>query len=802
MHAAKATSVHRTGRLLALELWLCSVVCWWGLGIPFSKLWWLVNEKQLHWIFICYAWEVPAVGWTGAVIVPWLLWRRLTGDLSSATLDTLRRLARFPSRVALIVLGTSTIGYALGALQVRQFAALPLPEAAKIVVQGPVLGGLLAVAAYFLAERAIRTLTLPHGLTGAGAPDLRVSHSLYAKVFSITLALMLGVAAPLLLYSLTQRQLDAEEDIGNRLEDVIAPARTLVELEGAMDAFGPKAYGFVFRRSNNFVVAGSGAGRVLLGDGQADFAKYLSGGRARGHFAGRDGSHKVVGYNTVPGLLPDGDDAVFVGVVPMTDYGSALATSGSAVLVIGGVSLVLGLCLAGMLAHSIVDPLRRLQSATVQMAAGSLEIDPVGVAGGDEVASLARQFDRMAQRVHADERSLRAAYDALQSAQDRLVQAEKLAAAGRVVSGVAHELNNPLSAILHFVEDLLANEALPGPDREALTAVSLQARRARKIVRDLLAFVRRREYHGAPADVEAVLRHTLVGLKPELDRLGTRVEVTIDPSLPPVFIDPAGLEQVITNLVVNGAQAAGAGGIVRVSARPERGGAAVEVEDNGPGITPGALPHIFEPFYTTKAPGQGTGLGLSVSLGIAIQYGGTLDGGNTTAEGEGARFSLWLPPAPAGRAARDEAAPGAEPDRRPRVSPPPEAPPAERTLRVLVVDDEEPIRIALQRYFRRHGWLVDEAVDGEEGLRKLLGNGRAYDVILTDLKMPRVSGTELHDRLARERPDLFRRLIVMTGDVASPEAAALLACTDRPVIEKPFELSELAQVVGRVAAGS
>jgi CheY-like chemotaxis protein len=133
------------------------------------------------------------------------------------------------------------------------------------------------------------------------------------------------------------------------------------------------------------------------------------------------------------------------------------------------------------------------------------------------------------------------------------------------------------------------------------------------------------------------------------------------------------------------------------------------------------------------------------------------------------------------------------------VSPPPEAPAAQRTLRVLVVDDEEPIRTALQRYFQRHGWAVEEAGDGAEGLEKLLGNGRVYDVILTDLKMPHVSGIELHDRLARERPDLFRRLIVMTGDVASPEAADLLARTDRPVIEKPFELAELARVIGRVA---
>ena len=795
MPAAHLRSPEATGRRLAFQLWVCSILCWWGLGIPFSKLWWLVNEKQLHWIFICYAWEVPVLGWTGAVLVPWLLWRRLTDNLAAATHDTLRRLARFPASASLLALGTSTLGYAVGAGQVRRLAGLPLPEAAKIVVQGPVLGALLAAAAYFFAERAIRSLALPRGLAATAAPERGVWHSIYGKVFSITVALTLAVAAPLFLYSLAQRQLDAEENIGRRLEDAVAPARTLRELESAVGQFGPNAYGFVFRRSNNFVVGGTGVGRVLLGDGQADFVHHLAGG-GQGRFAGRDATHKVVAFNTVPGLLPDGDDAVFVGVVPMSDYGSALVASSDAVLLIGGGSLLLGLALAAMLAHSIVDPLRRLQAAAAQMAAGDLEIDAVGVAGGDEVALLARQFDRMAQRVQADESSLRSAYDALQAAQDRLVQAEKLAAAGRVVSGVAHELNNPLSAVLHFVEDLLADETRPATDREALTAVSLQARRARKIVRDLLAFVRRREYRGAPADVEQVLRHTVAGLKPELDRLGTRLEISVEPGMPPVFIDPAGLEQVITNLVMNGAQAAGTSGVVQVRAGPKRGGAALEVEDNGPGIAAEALPHIFEPFYTTKAPGQGTGLGLSVSLGIASQYGGTLDAENRP--GGGARFCLWLPQS-LGTPEAGAPASEAPADQRQRVSPPPEASAAKRTLRVLVVDDEEPIRTALQRYFQRHGWAVEEAGDGAEGLEKLLSNGRVYDVILSDLKMPYVSGIELHDRLARERPELFRRLIVMTGDVASPEAADLLARTDRPVIEKPFELAELARVIGRVA---
>ena len=173
MHAANAGSVNRTGRLLALQLWLCSVVCWWGLGIPFSRLWWLVNEKQLHWILFCYAWEVPAVGWTGAVIVPWY-------PVAAAHARSLLRHAGYAPTARPLSLPRGPDGprHQHDRLRPRRASGPAIcrgaAEAAKIVVQGPVLGGLLAVAAYFLAERAIRTLTLPHGLTGAGT---RISRS-------------------------------------------------------------------------------------------------------------------------------------------------------------------------------------------------------------------------------------------------------------------------------------------------------------------------------------------------------------------------------------------------------------------------------------------------------------------------------------------------------------------------------------------------------------------------------------------------------------------------------------------------
>ena len=116
---------------LALQLWLASILCWWVLGLQFSRLWWLVNPKQLSWILFCYAWEVPAVGWTGAVLIPWLRLRRLIRRLPDGDAETARQLARFPLFVFWMVLGTSTVGYALGAVQVNHFAALRLSKSPR-----------------------------------------------------------------------------------------------------------------------------------------------------------------------------------------------------------------------------------------------------------------------------------------------------------------------------------------------------------------------------------------------------------------------------------------------------------------------------------------------------------------------------------------------------------------------------------------------------------------------------------------------------------------------------------------------
>jgi signal transduction histidine kinase len=601
---------HRPASALALQLWLVSMLCWWVIGITFSRLWWLVNADQQRWIMICYAWEVPAVGWTGAVLLPFRLFRRLEYRLAAGEPGVAGALARYPLRVALLVLGTSSVGYLLGAIQIDAFARLPALEFIKITVEGPVLGGLFAVAAYLLAERQVQRLGLPAVRMPAGqTPFIR---SLYAKILSITLAVAVGVAVPVFLYGLTQWQLLRERTRAEAMLEALDDLHPPIDLN-ALSGFGPRTEMLVVRRSNGAIVAGAGQGRVLLGDNRRDFGAVQLGDR--GWFASRDDEHKVVAFEYRPAALPDGDGAVLVAVSPFRDYGVELAAAARPAAVVATGALVIGVALAALLARSIATPIGRLRSAAAQIAGGDLAVAPLALVRDDEVAALAGAFDRMAARVRADEASVRAAYEQLQRAQSELVQHERLSAVGRLISGVAHELNSPLTAVLHLAEDLQQGSATSGGDTEALEEIANQARRCRSIVQDLLSFSRGRDRRPERTELADLVGGAQRGVQPVLDSMDVRLEVATDEA-PALAVDRLGLEQVLTNLAVNGAQAAGPGGVVRMVGRPDGDGWRIEVEDTGPGVGADIVSRVFEPFFTTRAEGQGTGLGLSVSLGI------------------------------------------------------------------------------------------------------------------------------------------------------------------------------------------
>ena len=416
-----------------------------------------------------------------------------------------------------------------------------------------------------------------------------------------------------------------------------------------------------------------------------------------------------------------------------------------------------------------------------------LEISLRAVGSGMEDGYVLILRDRT-QRVRAEQERERL--------QSEVAQHARLETIGRTVSGVAHELNNPLTAILAFGQDLLSQARTPA-DAEALSTIVQQSQRCRMIVQDLLTFARSKRDDRQPIDPGELIRRVQPALLRQAESLGVRLEISIGDDLPGLDVNPSALEQVLTNLAVNAFQAVGADGEVTISARLEQDRLALVVEDNGPGVPDDVLPRLFEPFFTTKATGKGTGLGLSVSHAIVEQHGGTLRAENRSGPGaRGARFTVLLPFIDRRSVPRE--APGEPRAARLRV-------PQGAERRVLVIDDEAPIRAAIRRYLERRGWRVEEASDGLAALELLGLNDAAtsrthhYDAIISDLKMPGITGIELHDRLAASDPAGLEKLVLITGDTASSEVADFVARLRQPLVQKPFDMRALADLLDRSA---
>ena len=376
----------------------------------------------------------------------------------------------------------------------------------------------------------------------------------------------------------------------------------------------------------------------------------------------------------------------------------------------------------------------------------------------------------------------------------QLRQTERLASLGTLVGGVAHELNNPLTGIKCFAEMLLEESASTGDERESLAIIRREADRAAKIVSDL-RLVARQTFEGkssdrALVDLNDVVDHVIRLRKYALETRDIVVRADIADGLATVEGNRAELEQVLVNLVVNAEQALESQTgqkMLIIRTRPSSFGVCLQVVDSGPGIPPEHLGRIFDPFFTTKNPGEGTGLGLSLVHSIVTEHLGTVRADSTI--GRGAVFTIELPSARGIRAVQ-----------RPRALPEQAA----RSLSILVVDDEESIRRSLVRYLERRGHTVQVASSGTEALQRIheTADRAAFDVILTDLRMPELGGDQLY-RLLRERGDgLERRLVFVTGDSATSGAHEFLDSTGQPVVMKPFALEDIADVVERHAAAA
>jgi two-component system NtrC family sensor kinase len=365
----------------------------------------------------------------------------------------------------------------------------------------------------------------------------------------------------------------------------------------------------------------------------------------------------------------------------------------------------------------------------------------------------------------------------------QLLQAEKLSALGVLVSGVAHELNNPLAVVLGRAQLLLRGE-LDERTRRALETVQIQADRMKRIIQHLLTVARKSPPERRWVDLNALLRETVELRVYQMRVNNIEVRWDLDGALPQIFADPHQLGQVFLNLVTNAEQAmAGRSGTLTIGT--ERIGEAIRVRvaDTGSGIAPEHLPRIFDPFFTTKPVGRGTGLGLSVSYGIVAGHGGRIWA--ESRPGHGAVFFVELPLVTEGPA---ESAEG----------PPVPVPSAIGGRDILLVDDEAEVRDVLTELLELDGHRVEAVGSGEEALARL--RRRNYDVILTDIRMPGLDGRTLCRRLADEQPALLRRVIFVTGDTANAETQALLQETRRPHVAKPVTLESLREAVARACA--
>ena len=381
--------------------------------------------------------------------------------------------------------------------------------------------------------------------------------------------------------------------------------------------------------------------------------------------------------------------------------------------------------------------------------------------------------------------------------QEQLLQSEKMSAIGQLIAGVAHDLNNPLASVVGF-SDLLG-EAADVPPRlaEPLAVIRQEAERASAIVRNLLSFARRQEGERELQSIRPILESTHQLLKNQL--LAAQIELTLEfePGLPEVEVHANQIKQVFVNIINNSAQAIASGGpiegggLIQIFTKCEPDGLSVNISDNGPGILEDVAQHVFEPFFSTKSEGEGTGLGLSICLGIVKEHGGTIrvDPGGA-GSGRGATFTVELPTgvrsalSPLGRSGQ--------------ASAPAEAAPSERfeRLRVLVVDDEPHILHYMQATLESWGHEVAVARDGSQALKRALM--QPFDLIICDLRMPRLGGREMFETLARMHPTVADRIIFATGDTVRGDTLQFLEELGRPFLQKPFKLDALRRVLAGV----
>ena len=362
---------------------------------------------------------------------------------------------------------------------------------------------------------------------------------------------------------------------------------------------------------------------------------------------------------------------------------------------------------------------------------------------------------------------------------------ERFSALGEIVAGVAHELNNPLTGLLGYAE-LLLKLAPDERSRVRLGKLHHEAMRCRRIVENLLCFARKRQAYPRLQGFNDVVMKTVRTQAMAASKAGVEVHTSLSPDLPPSMFDFGQMEQVVGNLLANAFQALA--GLdderrqVHVRTSLHAGHLRLEVEDRGPGIPGDLRDKVFEPFFTTRRPEGGTGLGLAVTYGIVSEHGGKI---HVEDAGPGARLVVELP---AVHGHVSDAAGKKDPVSASTATP-----------SILLVDDEPVVLDLLEDVLTDSGFLVARAGNGAQALEHL-EEGR-FAAILIDLKMPDMDGRRLYRAVCERRPDMASRVVFTTGDLDRPDLKAFLDEVGAVLLRKPFELEKVAETFHAITGG-
>jgi PAS domain S-box-containing protein len=389
----------------------------------------------------------------------------------------------------------------------------------------------------------------------------------------------------------------------------------------------------------------------------------------------------------------------------------------------------------------------------------------------------------------------------LRKLQKTAIQNDRVMALGTLAASVAHEINNPLTYLLGFSDSIEAElgalgDMLTGADGAALPAARASLARIKEqvaafrsgttriaaITRDLGTFSRSEEGSSSPVDLRAVVASVLKLIGKELDARA-RLLVDLQDAPVPVIGNEGRLVQVVLNLVMNAMHALppgpAASNEIAVRTRSDGAHAIIEVADSGPGVPPADRERIFEPFFSTKEIGKGTGLGLFVCRNIVRGFSGEVEVGDRP--GGGALFRVTLPAAPAGTVA----VPARAAPARPRAPAAPERPGAH----VIVIEDDPMVARALAAPLRAAGYTVTVAGDGQTGMEAMRAQ-KGVDVVFCDLMMKGMTGMDVAEALEQEAPELARKVVFMTGGAFSPRAREFVARHPDNTVEKPFNVVE------------